>query len=71
VLKDRKLTASEELTYAQKRWLDRRLAEDMADINAGRVHGPFASAKEASAYIERMVRERRLSKTPKRPGARI
>jgi len=34
-------TAAEELTRAQKRWLDARLAEGLADIKAGRVHGPL------------------------------
>ena len=29
----------------------------MADIKAGRVHGPFASVKEASTYIERVAKE--------------
>jgi AbrB family looped-hinge helix DNA binding protein len=59
-------TAAEELTRAQKRQLDARLAEGLADVKAGRVHGPFASAKEASAYIERVIKERKHSKTTKR-----
>ena len=58
--------AAEELTPAQKRKLDERLAEGLADVKAGRVHGPFASAKEASAYIERAIKERKHSKTTKR-----
>jgi hypothetical protein len=48
------------------RELDARLAEGLADVKAGRVHGPFASAKEASAYIERVVSERRASRKIKR-----
>jgi AbrB family looped-hinge helix DNA binding protein len=61
-------TAAEELTRAQKRQLDARLTEGLADIKAGRVHGPFATAKDASAYIERTVKERKHSKTTKRPA---
>jgi AbrB family looped-hinge helix DNA binding protein len=56
-------TAAEELSPAQKRQLDARLAEGLADVKAGRVHGPFATAKEASAYIERIVGDRRARKT--------
>jgi AbrB family looped-hinge helix DNA binding protein len=59
-------TAAEELSSAQKRQLDARLAEGLADIKAGGVHGPFATAKEASAYIERVVGERRASRKIKR-----
>jgi AbrB family looped-hinge helix DNA binding protein len=59
-------TAAEELTPAQKRRMDARLAEGLADVKAGRVHGPFASAKEASAYIERVVSARRASRKAKR-----
>ena len=59
-------TAAEELTPAQKRQLDARLAEGLADIKAGRVHGPFASAKEMSAYVERTIQERKAGKKSKR-----
>jgi AbrB family looped-hinge helix DNA binding protein len=54
--------AAEELRPAQKRQLDARLAEGLADVKAGCVHGPFATAKEASVYIERVVGERKARK---------
>ena len=50
--------AADELTAEQRRALDARLEEGLADVKAGRVHGPFDSAREASEYIEKLVRER-------------
>lgn len=47
--------ADNEYTPEQRRLIDAELAEGLADVRAGRVHGPFASAKEANAYIEKAV----------------
>jgi AbrB family looped-hinge helix DNA binding protein len=60
-------TADNEYTPAQRRIVDRAIAEGMEDFREGRVHGPFSSAKEASAYIERMAKERAARRIPKRP----
>jgi AbrB family looped-hinge helix DNA binding protein len=45
-------TAAEELTPAQRRTLDARLAEGLADVKAGRVHGPFATHEEMMTFLE-------------------
>ncbi len=61
--------ADDEYTPEQRRIIDARLDKADEDIKAGRVHGPF-TAKEASAYIERLAKERaaaKQSKKPKRP----
>jgi AbrB family looped-hinge helix DNA binding protein len=61
--------ADDEYTPEQRQIIDARLAKADKDIKAGRVHGPF-TAKEASAYIERLAKERtgaKQSKKPKRP----
>ncbi len=54
--------ADDEYTAAQRRVIDARLAESEADIEAGRVHGPF-TAKEASAFVERLAKERATKRT--------
>ncbi len=59
-------TAAAELNAAQRQSLDDRLAKGMADVKAGRIKGPFPSAKDASAYIETVVKAGRGSKKPKR-----
>ncbi len=48
--------ADGQYTPEQRRDIDARLDQADADIKAGRVHGPVASAKEASAYIERLAK---------------
>jgi len=60
--------AADDLSPAQKRQLDMRLAQGIADVRAGRVHGPFTSAKELSAYAERAIKERKAARKPKRAG---
>ena len=59
-------SADDEYTPEQRRYVDAQLAEGLADVKAGRVHGPFASAKEASAYIEADVARTVKPKTSKR-----
>ncbi len=56
--------ADDEYTPAQRRIIDARLDRADADIKAGRVHGPF-KAKEASAHIERLTKERAAAKQSK------
>src|SRR5207237_2417627 len=43
-------SADDQYTPEQRRIIDARLDKADEDIKAGRVHGPFTSAKEASAY---------------------
>ncbi len=58
--------ADDEYTPEQRRIIDARLDKADEDIKAGRVHGPF-TAKEASAHIERLAKERAAAKQAKRP----
>jgi AbrB family looped-hinge helix DNA binding protein len=51
-------TAAEELTPAQRRTLDARLAEGLADVKAGRVHGPFTTHREMMAYLKKESKPR-------------
>ena len=50
--------ADDEYTPEQRRIIDARIAEGLEDFKKGRVHGPFATAKEASACIERLAKKR-------------
>ena len=54
-------TADDEYTPEQRRAIDARLAKADEDIKAGRVHGPF-TAKQASAFIETLAKERGTKK---------
>ena len=54
--------ADNDYTPEQRRLIDAELAEGLADVKAGRVHGHFASAKEANDYIEKAVRTSASSK---------
>jgi len=46
-------TAAEELTSAQRRSLDARLAKGLADVKAGRVLGPFTSHQEMMSFLKK------------------
>ena len=50
-------TAAEELTPAQKRKLDARLAKGLADVKAGRVHGPFATPQDTVNFLRAEVKK--------------
>jgi bifunctional DNA-binding transcriptional regulator/antitoxin component of YhaV-PrlF toxin-antitoxin module len=50
-------TAANELTPAQKRKLDARLAKGLADVEAGRVHGPFATAQDTVDFLRAEVKK--------------
>jgi AbrB family looped-hinge helix DNA binding protein len=56
-------TADDEYTPEQRRIIDAGIAKGLEDFRKGRFHGPFASAKEASAYIERVATKRVTAKT--------
>jgi AbrB family looped-hinge helix DNA binding protein len=59
-------TASGEYTPEQRRIIDAGIAQGLEDFKKGRSHGPFASAKAASAYIERIARQRPATKRKSR-----
>jgi AbrB family looped-hinge helix DNA binding protein len=52
------IPASDEYTPEQRRIIDAGIAEGLEDFKKGHSHGPFASAQAASAYIERMAKQR-------------
>ena len=49
-------SANDEYSPEQRKVIDARLDIADQDINAGRVHGRFASAKEVGKYIEGLVK---------------
>src|ERR1039457_4954423 len=50
-------TADDEYTPEQRRVIDARLAEGLADIKAGRTFGPFDTADEMIAHMKRGLRK--------------
>ena len=52
-------TAADEYTPAQRRSIDRRLAQGLADVKAGRTYGPFDTAEEMAASIEATIKKSR------------
>jgi bifunctional DNA-binding transcriptional regulator/antitoxin component of YhaV-PrlF toxin-antitoxin module len=50
--------ANEEYTSGQRRLIDARLAEGLADIKAGRTFGPFESADAMIAHMKARLKER-------------
>jgi len=62
-----KFAASRDEYTPEQRWaIDAGIAEGLEDFRRGRSYGPFASAKEASAYIELMAKQRATEKRSKR-----
>ncbi len=52
----------DEYTPAQRRVIDVRLAKSEADIEHGRVYGPFDSAQEMGASLEANIKKLRAAK---------
>ena len=52
------LKAGDEYTPAQRRTIDRGIAQGLEDIRKGRMHGPFKSAGEAIAHLKSHTRRR-------------
>jgi AbrB family looped-hinge helix DNA binding protein len=46
------------ITFTPKTVIDRHLAEGLADIAQGRTHGPYSSAAEGIAALERRTARR-------------
>ena len=56
----------DEYTPDQRRVIDARLAEGLADIKAGRTFGPFNSADEMIAHMEARVANRATARRARR-----
>ena len=50
------------ITLTPKSLIDRHVAEGMADLKAGRVHGPYRSAEESVAALDKKAAATRKSK---------
>jgi AbrB family looped-hinge helix DNA binding protein len=46
------------ITFTPKSVVDRHLAEGLADLAAGRTHGPYETANEAMAALEKRTSRR-------------
>jgi hypothetical protein len=55
-----------EYTTQQRHAIDASIKQGMDDIEAGRLHGPFASAEETSRYIERVAKGRKAARKTRR-----
>jgi bifunctional DNA-binding transcriptional regulator/antitoxin component of YhaV-PrlF toxin-antitoxin module len=66
VLTPKSKVSDEDYTPAQRRFIDRKLAEGLEDIRSGRVHGPFATSDEMMASMEAEVRKIRAARKIKR-----
>ena len=56
-------TADDEYTPAQRRLIDAQLAGGLADVDAGRVRGPFSTHKEFTASLHEEAKKLSRSKT--------
>ena len=57
----------DEYTPEQRRIVDAQLAEGLADVESGRVHGPFSTHREFIASLHKEARKLSRRKT-KRPA---
>ena len=57
--------ADDEYTPAQRRIIDRQIAEGLEDIKNGRTHGPFNTVQEMIASIEANIKKARPAKRRK------
>ncbi|MGC4053159.1 MAG: AbrB/MazE/SpoVT family DNA-binding domain-containing protein [Paludibaculum sp.] len=46
------------ITLTPKSLVDRQVAEGLADLKAGRVHGPYATAEEAISALDKRTRRK-------------
>jgi AbrB family looped-hinge helix DNA binding protein len=61
-----KSVVDRQYTPTQRRAIDARLAEGLADIDAGRTFGPFNSADEMIAHMEARTAKKPTAQRPKR-----
>jgi len=59
-------SADDEYTPEQRRVIDAQLAEGLADIKAGRNHGPFNTADEMIAHMKAQLKKRANAAKAKR-----
>ena len=59
-------SADDEYTPEQRRIVDAQLSEGLADIKAGRTHGPFSSADEMIAHMKAQLKKSATAAKPKR-----
>ena len=59
-------SADDEYTPEQRRIVDARLAEGLADIKAGRTFGPFDSADQMIAHMKTQLKKRAPAPKTKR-----
>ena len=59
-------TADDEYTPEQRRVIDARLAEGLADVKAGRTFGPFNSADEMIAHMKKRLKKKPASRKARR-----
>jgi bifunctional DNA-binding transcriptional regulator/antitoxin component of YhaV-PrlF toxin-antitoxin module len=59
--------ADDEYTPEQRRVIDARLAEGLADIKAGRTLGPFESADEMIVHMQAQIEKKPAVSKVKRP----
>lgn len=59
-------SSGDEYTPEQRRIIDARLAEGLADIKAGRIHGPFDTADEMIADMKARLKKRAPAARAKR-----
>ena len=64
-------TADDEYTPEQRRVIDARLAEGLADIKAGRTFGPFNSADEMIAHMKKRLKKRPAARKAQRASGRL
>lgn len=58
--------AGEDYTPAQRRLIDKRLAESEAGFKRGRTYGPFDTAEEMIAHMQAALKQPRPSVKTKR-----
>ena len=56
---------ADEYTPSQRSAIDARLSEGLADIKAGRTHGPFQTHEEMMAFLNKKPQERKSKRTKK------
>jgi antitoxin component of MazEF toxin-antitoxin module len=62
-IRPKPLAPDDEYTPEQRRIIDAQLAEGLADIKAGRVHGPFSTHKEFIASLHKEASKLKRKKT--------
>ena len=67
-IRPKKMGADDEYTLAQRRSIDRGIAESEKEYAAGKSYGPFDTAAEAIAAINANLRRRATAKKRKSTG---